>query len=520
MAILGRIVKGTISLGSKIPKRKLSPYNHQVRTLKKLLGKARYTAFGENYGFAQLLQHKNPIAAFQQSVPAHDYQRMFNNWWYRCLNGESFVTWPNHVKYFALSSGTSESSSKHIPVTADTLKQIRKVTARQILGMSQFNLPREIFDSGILMLGGSTHLNYNGTYYEGDLSGITTGSSPFWFQHFQKPGKRISGYKDWNSKLEEITRNAKNWNIGVVCGVPAWMQILFEKIIRYHNVKTIHDIWPNLGIYVHGGVSLAPYRKSFDQLTGKPLIYLDTYLASEGFIAYQDKPTEDGSMRLITDVGIFMEFVPFNEENFDGDGNMLPNPKAIALDQVELGKEYALLISTCSGAWRYLIGDTVKFTDVEEMRIIITGRTKHFLSLCGEHLSVDNMNRACMQTANELGVIVNEFTVAGVPHDGLFAHRWFIGVDKQVDAQSFRIRLDEQLKLLNDDYRVERSAALKDIFVEVLPIEVFFEFLKKIGRFGSSNKFPRVLKGKRYEEWFEFLREKGFMNDNSNTSAG
>ncbi len=513
MAILGRIVKGTIDIGSKIPKRKLSPVKNQVRTLKKLIAKARFTAFGERYNFSSLLQQKNLIDAFQKTVPAHDYQSMFNTWWYRCLNGEPFVTWPDHIKYFALSSGTSESSSKHIPVTKDTLKQIRKVTARQILGMNQFNLPREIFDSGILMLGGSTHLNYNGTYYEGDLSGITTGSSPFWFQHFQKPGKRISQFKDWNSKLEEITLNAKKWNIGIVCGVPAWMQILFEKIIDHYGVKTIHDIWPNLGIYVHGGVSIAPYRKSFEKITGKPLVYLDTYLASEGFIAYQDKLTEDGSMKLITDVGIFMEFVPFTEENFDSDGNMLANPKAITMNDVELNKEYALLLSTCSGAWRYLIGDTVRFTDIDEMRVIITGRTKHFLSLCGEHLSVDNMNRACMDTANEFGIIINEFTVVGVPHEGLFAHRWYIGSDKTVDTELFRKRLDENLCLINDDYRVERSAALKDVFVEVLPLQHFHDFLKKIGRFGSSNKFPRVLKGKRLEEWQQFLAEKGFIKE-------
>lgn len=512
MAILGSIVKRTIDLGSKLPKRNSTPYRNQVKTLKGLLKKARFTAFGEQYKFSQLLQERNPIDAFRRTVPVHDYQSMFKNWWYRCLNGEPFVTWPNHIKYFALSSGTSEATSKHIPVTKDTLKAIRKITARQILNMTNFELPKDIFDSGILMLGGSTHLNYNGTYFEGDLSGITTGSSPFWFQHFQKPGRRISQYKDWNSKLEEITRKAKDWNIGIVCGVPAWIQILFEKIIAHYNVKTIHDIWPNLGIYVHGGVSIAPYKKSFEKLVSKPLIYLDTYLASEGFIAYQDRPTDDGSMKLITDVGIFFEFIPFNEKNFDNDGNMLPNPETVCLDEVELGKEYAILISTCSGAWRYLIGDTVKFTDVTEMRIIITGRTKHFLSLCGEHLSVDNMNRACMQTANELGVIVNEFTVIGVPHEGLFAHKWFIGTDSQVDEQLFKEKLDNYLNSLNDDYRVERSAALKDIFVQAIPIRTFFEFMESKGKLGSQHKFPRVLKGKFLDDWLAFLKTKGYTN--------
>lgn len=509
MAILGRIVKKAIHIGSKIPRRTAStPFKQQQKTLKLLIKKAQFTAFGQKYFFSQILQQTDLIESFQKNVPTHDYASMFKNWWYRCLNGEPFVCWPNYIKYFALSSGTSESTSKHIPVTKDTLKQIRKITTRQILGMTQFDLPKEIFDSGILMLGGSTHLNYNGTYYEGDLSGITTGSSPFWFQHFQKPGKKISEHKDWNSKLTEITHNAKNWNIGIVAGVPAWIQIMFERIIDHYKVETIHDIWPNLRIFVHGGVSITPYKKSFEKLTASPLIYLDTYLASEGFIAYQDKITHNGSMKLITDVGIFYEFIPFTESNFDADGNMKQNPETLLLDSIELGKEYALLLTTCSGAWRYLIGDTIKFTDIVEMRIIITGRTKHFLNLCGEHLSIDNMNRACLETANELGVIVNEFTVIGIPHAGLFAHKWYIGTDKEVDPENFKRRLDEHLNSLNDDYRVERSAALKDIFVELLPIEYFFEFLKIIGKFGSSHKFPRVLKGKILDEWHEFLLSK------------
>jgi hypothetical protein len=283
---------------------------------------------------------------------------------------------------------------------------------------------------------------------------------------------------------------------------------MFERIIDHYKVETIHDIWPNLRIFVHGGVSITPYKKSFEKLTASPLIYLDTYLASEGFIAYQDKITHNGSMKLITDVGIFYEFIPFTENNFDADGNMKQNPETLLLDSIELGKEYALLLTTCSGAWRYLIGDTIKFTDIVEMRIIITGRTKHFLNLCGEHLSIDNMNRACLETANELGVIVNEFTVIGIPHAGLFAHKWYIGTDKEVDPENFKRRLDEHLSSLNDDYRVERSAALKDIFVELLPIEYFFEFLKIIRKFGSSHKFPRVLKGKILDEWHEFLLSK------------
>lgn len=507
MALLGSILKRTIELGKKLPRlRRDDAYKQQVRTLKKLLTKAEFTAFGENYKFSKLLNEADVVEAFRQAVPTHDYNSIFRKWWYRALNGESYVCWPGTVKYFALSSGTSEASSKHIPVTKDMLRAIRKTSIRQILAQAYYDLPPEHFERGILALGGSTHLNYNGTYFEGDLSGITTGNIPFWFQHFYKPGKRISKERDWNSKLDEIARNAKNWDISIVCGVPAWMQILFERIIAYHKVNNIHDIWPNLNCYVHGGVSFTPYKKGFEKLLGKPLIYLETYLASEGFFAYQDRPNSEG-MRLVLDNGIFYEFVPFTEDNFDADGNIVTKPQTLTLSEVEENKEYALLISTVSGAWRYLIGDTIKFTSLEHNEIAITGRTKHFLSLCGEHLSQDNMNRAIQMVSQELDVVTREFTVTGINYESLFAHKWYIGTDAKVDPEVFRRKLDEKLKELNDDYRVERTAALKEIFVEVLPTHVFYDFMRLNGKEGGQNKFPRVLKKNHLANWDNYLEQ-------------
>lgn len=507
MALLGSILKRTIELGEKLPRlRGNDGYKQQKKMLKKMMSKAEFTAFGEHYKFSKILNEPDFIKAFQREVPAHDYNSIFRKWWYRALNGESYVCWPGTVKYFALSSGTSEASSKHIPVTKDMLKAIKLTSIRQILAQAHYDLPPEHFERGILALGGSTHLNYNGTYFEGDLSGITTGNIPFWFQHFYKPGKRISRERDWNSKLDEITRNAKDWDISIVCGVPAWIQILFERIIKYYNVSNIHDIWPNLKCYVHGGVSFTPYRIGFERLLGKPLIYLETYLASEGFIAYQDRPNATG-MRLVLDNGLFYEFVPFTEENFDADGNIKPNPKAFTLKEVEEGKEYALLLSTVSGAWRYLIGDTVKFTSLENYEIVITGRTKHFLSLCGEHLSQDNMNQAIRMVSEELNIDIKEFTVAGINYETLFAHRWYIGTDDPVDKEVVRKKLDERLKQLNDDYRVERSAALKEVFVEVLPARVFYEFMRMRGKEGGQNKFPRVLKKSHLPDWEKYLEQ-------------
>jgi len=511
MALLGRVIKKTIEIGEKLPRRKPGPFKQQAKELRKLMKKAQFTAFGEHYKFPQLLQEKNLVKAFTQMVPVHDYNSMFKNWWYRSLNGEPFVTWPGEAKYFALSSGTADASSKHIPVSKDMVKSIQRVTARQLLSMAHLNLPAEHFQTTILMLGGSTHLNYNGTYYEGDLSGITTGTAPFWFQFFIKPGPVLKR-KDWATKLDEITRNAKNWNIGIICGVPAWIQILFEKIIKHYNVKTIHDIWPNLRIYVSGGVAIGPYLSTFEKLTAFPLIICDTYLASEGFIAYQNVLDKEGAMQLITDNGLFFEFIPFTEENFDADGNMLPDPQTFTVNQVEKGKEYALILSSCSGAWRYLIGDVIKFTSVETAEIIITGRTKHFLSLCGEHLSVDNMNKAFRLACDEMNVVPGEFCVCGIKYQGLFAHKWYIGSDTPIDTDVMKQKIDAHLQVLNDDYRVERTSALKDILVETIPSQLFFDFLHRKGNVSAQTKFPRVMKGKLLSEWNALLTEKGLKS--------
>ena len=479
----------------------------QQAVLRSLLRKAQFTHFGEAYNFPEIIRSGDLVKTFQQQVPVHDYNSIFRSWWYRSLNGEPYVTWPGKVKYFALSSGTSEASSKYIPVTGDVLKSIQRTSVRQLLSLAQYNFPPEFFEKGkgILMLGGSTHLQFNGSYYAGDLSGITTGNIPFWFQFFYKPGRRISKERDWTVKLEEIVRKAKDWDIGVIVGVPAWLQILLEKVIERYNLKNIHEIWHNLSIYVHGGVSFAPYVKGFERLLGKPLIYMETYLASEGFIAYQKRPQVD-SMQMSLDTGLFFEFVPFNSDNFDDEGNLRSHPEALTLNQVEEEKEYALLISSNAGAWRYLIGDTIKFTSKKLNEIRITGRTKHYLSLCGEHLSVENMNRAVEMMSHELNITVREFTVAGIKHGSMFAHKWFIGTDDELKPETARDLIDNNLKILNDDYRVERIEAIKEIFVEVLPTKVFYQWMRDHGKEGAQNKFPRVIRAKQLEEWENYIQ--------------
>jgi hypothetical protein len=354
------------------------------------------------------------------------------------------------------------------------------------------------------MLGGSTDLQKGPGYYSGDLSGITAKKVPFWFSPFYKPGRKIAKTRDWNTKIDAIVEEAPNWDIGFVVGVPAWIQMCMEKIIEKYKLESIHDIWPNLAFFVHGGVSFEPYQKGFEKLVSKPLTYIETYLASEGFIAYQERQHAEG-MRLALNQHIFFEFVPFNDENFDSDGNITPNANVLSIADVEEGKDYAILLSTSAGAWRYLIGDTVRFVDKDRSEIIITGRTKHFLSLVGEHLSVDNMNKAVQLASEELNISIPEFTVAGVPHGLFFAHKWWVACDDDSNTAELGKKIDEKLKELNDDYAVERASALKDVYLEVLPEAKFMEFMRKKGKMGGQHKFPRVMKGKMYEEWMRFL---------------
>jgi hypothetical protein len=260
-------------------------------------------------------------------------------------------------------------------------------------------------------------------------------------------------------------------------------------------------------------VHFTPYKKGFEKLLGKPIIYLETYLSSEGFIAYQNRPDAKG-MKLVLNNGIFYEFIPFTEGNFNSDGALKPGAETLHIGQIKEDVEYALQMSTCAGAWRYLIGDTIKFTSLEHYEIVITGRTKHFLSLCGEHLSQDNMNKAVKMVADELDIDIKEFCVAGINYESLFAHRWFIGTDDKVEASVLKEKIDEQLKILNDDYRVERTAALKEIFVEVLPTHVFYDWMRQLGKEGAQNKFPRVLKKGKLMEWENYLVQNNLMKEN------
>lgn len=507
MEILGTLIKQTLTFRKNIRKvrRKSSAAKQQRKTLLKLLTKARYTQFGKQFEFDSILLASNPEKIFQKLVPIYDYDKIFKDWWYKAVQDESDVCWPGKIKYFALSSGTSGAPSKQIPVTSSMLRSMRKTSIRQVLSLTNYGFQEEFFQKGVMIVGGSSDLENRGHYYQGDLSGINATKMPFWTSPFYKPGKEIVKLRDWNAKIEEIVNHAPEWDISMITGVPAWNQIIIEKIIERYKLNNIHEMWPNLQVFIYGGVAISPYLKSFEKLFGKKVHYLETYLASEGFIAYQSRKDIKG-MEMLLDNGIFMEFIPFNESNFNGDGTLKDNPEVKLIDEVQEETEYALLISTNAGSWRYMIGDTIKFTSLEHNEIVITGRTKHFLSLCGEHLSVDNMTEAIHQLSTDLNLPIKEFTVSGTVNGSNFGHHWFLGIDNCTTTEvELAIKLDQYLKDLNDDYAVERRHALQNIRLQVIPTQKFYGWMEKNGKLGSQNKFPRVLQNHNYKDWLSFL---------------
>lgn len=507
MTIINFIKRG-IEISRTMKLRDLSPTDYQKKTLRKLIRKASATAFGKHYDFKKILKSKNIIESFQEQVPIFDYNMIHDQWWHRTLNEEENICWPGKIKYFALSSGTSGSPSKHIPITMDLIRSHRRGSLRLIASLPNYNVPANLYSKGMMLLGGSTELENKGSYFIGDLSGITAKQIPFWFRPFYKPGMEIASEKNWESRITKIAENAPKWDIGIIGGIPSWVQLLMERVIEYHGVDTIHDIWPNLEIFVSGGVKFDPYRKSFNRLCTRPLKIMDTYLASEGYVSIQRSPDAKG-MSMLLNNGVFFEFIPFNDNNFDNDGKMIGKPKALTIDEVEEGVDYALLMSTNAGIWRYLIGDTVRFVDVKQKEIIITGRTQHFLNICGEHLSVANMTDAVNIVSESLGVDVLEFTVSGIEYDNFFAHKWYLACDEPIDKTVFRAKLDAALEELNADYATERTAVLKDIIVEVLPTDIFYNWHKKHDKMGGQNKFPRVMKKVKFEEWESFVNSYG-----------
>lgn len=504
MAIIGEIIKKAVETADKI----FTNSDHteaQKEVLSELLNTAKKTAFGKYYEFDKLLENDDPREAFAEMVPYYSYDQLRERWWQRVIDGAPDITWPGKAEFFAVSSGTT-SAKKHIPVTDEMIKAIRKAGLQQIKALADFDLPADFYEKEILMFGSSTNLEEVNGHLEGEISGISASQIPFWFEGVYRPGKEISSIHDWDERVEALAKEAPNWDIGGISGIPSWIELMMKKVIAYHEVESIHDVWPNFQVYTSGGVAFEPYRKAFEKITSKPITVIDTYLASEGYVATQIRKDSD-SMALITDNGIYFEFVPFEPDNMDAEGSVKQGVKALTIEEVEENVDYVLVITTVSGAWRYMIGDTIAFTDKAKAEIKITGRTKHFLNVVGSHLSVIQMNKAMGELDDEFGCDIKEFTVAAVEEDGAYKHAWYLGMEGKVDFDEEKIaqKLDEILQGNNKNYRVARSKALKGVRVKVIPASYFQKWTEETKQKGGQVKIAKVMKEEAFKEWEEYI---------------
>jgi len=507
--MIGYLVERAFKVAGNLPKPLQNPILAQQATLRTLIDMAQNTAFGKHFAFNKMLNHKDIISHFRNTIPIYDYPALYDQWWHRLLECEADVCWPGRVKYFALSSGTSGAPSKYIPVTTDMQRSMRRAGLRLFMSLPKFGIEPTQYSKAMLMIGSSATLIQQNDYFIGDLSGINSRRPPFWIRGYYKPGTEIAKTKDWNERTSIIVRNAPNWDIGYVTGIPSWVLMTLQEIIDYYKLDSIHDIWPNLKVFVSGGINYKPYKQAFRKIFNKEVFVIDSYLASEGFVAFQNRP-DTSNMALVFQNGLFYEFIPFNSNNYDDAGNLRSGAQSLLINEIEPGVDYSLVLSTNSGAWRYQIGDLVRFNDVQKNEIIITGRTSHFLSIVGEHLSVGNMTEGILAIQEELGNSVKEFTVYPVQSGKFFAHRWYIGTDKMVDTTLLAIRLDAKLCEVNDDYCTERSAeALDKPQIQLIPNEWFYEFMSHIGKLNGQAKFPRVLKNEFLTEFEKFITAKG-----------
>lgn len=504
MPIIGNLIKGAIELSQLLLPNGANPQQLQEKQLRQLLEKAKLTSFGIYYGFDELLEAENMVEAFQKRVPIYNYDEIHKRWWNQQQTLPN-ITWPGKPDYFALSSGTTGKASKRIPVTNDMLASFRAVGISQVASLSNYDLPADFFERDILMLGSSADLNEHNGHLEGEISGINTSNLPGWFDNFYKPGLQLAKIDDWDERIAAISKVAPEWDVGAIAGIPSWVQLMLERIIENHQLETIRDLWPNLKIYASGGVAFAPYRERFDELTGGNMIYQDTYLASEGFIAYTARPNTM-EMTLAINHHIFFEFIPFDKRGFDETGQLLDDPLVLSIDQVEEDQDYALLISTPAGAWRYMIGDTIKFTNIEALEMHISGRTKYWLNVVGSQLSEEKLNRAIQELSEKLDITIQEFAVACLQDEsGCYYHQWVLGTNDNDTPPELDHKLDEILKHLNKNYKVARSKALKYIKVTMVNKEKLYEWLESRKKKGGQIKFPKVMKAEMMEDLLEFL---------------
>ena len=462
------------------------PADAQREVLQDLVTTAQYTQFGHQYGFENLFNVKN----FKQVVPVHEYDDI-KPYIEQMMQGEENVLWPTPINWFAKSSGTTSDKSKFIPVSEESLTDGHYKAAKDVLTLYYNNFPASDLLTGKgLVIGGSHQVtSLNEEIHFGDLSAVLMQNAPFWSNWIRTPDLSIALMSEWESKIEKMAESTIPENITSISGVPTWTIVLFRRILELTGKSCIAEVWPNLELYLHGGVSFVPYREQMHQLIGKPINYLEMYNASEGFFAAQDQPGEDG-MLLFTDHGIFYEFMPLEEY-----GKKFP--ATVGLNQVEIGKNYAPVITTNGGLWRYIVGDTIQFTSIDPFRIKVSGRLKHFINAFGEELIVDNSDHAIAIACEQTGAIVNEYTAGPVyfSEKGNGAHEWLIEFEKQpVSMEDFVYELDQALKSVNSDYEAKRhkDIALRAPIVHAVKKGIFHLWLEQKGKLGGQHKVPRL----------------------------
>ncbi|WP_075591061.1 GH3 auxin-responsive promoter family protein [Labilibacter marinus] len=472
---------------SQIDHFKSNPEEVQYEQLFDLIKKAKDTEIGKYYDFGSIKRVKD----FQERVPVQKYEQM-DTVIDKIRHGDRNVLWPGEIKWFAKSSGTTSSKSKFIPVSKEALEDCHFRGGKDVLAIYNNLYPdTEMFSGKGLTLGGSQELNqYNRDSFYGDLSAILIGNLPFWVNFIRTPDQSIALMDKWEEKLIKMTEATMAENVTSLTGVPSWFMVLIKHMLQFSGKDNILEIWPNLELFIHGGINFGPYREQYKKIIPSDnMRYMETYNASEGFFAIQDDPN-DSAMLLMLDYGIFYEFIPMEEWGKD-------YPKALTIDEVELNTNYAIVISTNGGLWRYVVGDTVQFTSTRPHKILITGRTKHFINAFGEELIVDNSNKAIDHACKQTGAIIKEYTAAPMymSTEEKGKHQWMIEFEKEPnDLAKFSIELDNKLQAVNSDYEAKRykNITLESPKIDVARKNLFFDWLKKHNKLGGQNKVPRL----------------------------
>lgn len=463
------------------------PIEVQSEWLIKLCYTARNTEFGRKFHFDEIKNHQQLI----KQVPIQNYESL-QPYILRIKHGEQNVLWPNKIKWFAKSSGTTADKSKFIPVSKESLEDCHYKGGKDLLSIYyNANPDSKLFSGKGLVIGGSSQVNqFSADSYYGDLSSIIIKNLPYWVEYMRTPSIEIALMPEWEEKLEKMAQAGAKENVTNLSGVPSWNLILLKRILEISGKKNMMEVWPNFELYAHGGVSFRPYRKQFDALfPSENVSYLETYNASEGFFGIQDQfESLENDLLLMLDYGIYYEFMPLSELGKD-------YPKTLSLEEVEKGVNYALIISTNAGLWRYMIGDTIEFTNLKPFRIRITGRTKYYINAFGEELIADNAEEAIKLTHEKTGAIVNEYTAGPIFYEKSGGHEWLVEFEKEPeDIEYFTEVLDTALKSLNSDYEAKRyhDLNMKMPKINVLPKGSFYKWMESRGKLGGQNKVPRL----------------------------